>query len=134
MRVSVVQGSEIAETLCVGRQVVYNALWTACHKAGMRKNPATLTHWAVKRGDQSLGEETSETRPYPGKPAKPGQIGVDGVIPPRTFSGCRTISPVMRSFLRLLRRLSERTNLPSEDGHDRAARRGARLVSVITVL
>jgi len=72
LRVSGLKGSEIAKQLGVGRQLIYNALWSACIKAGIENDAALLTRWAMQWGfDQPLGEETSETRQYPEKPVKP---------------------------------------------------------------
>ena len=64
--------SEIAKRLHIGRQLVHNAIWTTCKKAGIEYNPDALTRWAIDWGfDALLEPETSEARPYAGEP-KPG--------------------------------------------------------------
>ena len=69
LRTNGIKGSEIATMLGVRRQIVYDALWSACKKAGIENDVALLTRWAMKWGfDEPLGPETSAERPYPGKP------------------------------------------------------------------
>jgi len=50
LRVSGLKGSEIAKQLGIGRQLVYNALWSACIKIGIKNDVALLTRWAMQWG------------------------------------------------------------------------------------
>jgi len=60
LRVSGLKGSEIAQELGVRRQQVYDALWQACKKAGIKNDAALLTRWAMEWGfDTMLEPETS---------------------------------------------------------------------------
>ena len=60
LRVSGLKGSEIAQELGVRRQQVYDALWQACKKAGIKNDAALLTRWAMEWGfDTPLESETS---------------------------------------------------------------------------
>jgi DNA-binding CsgD family transcriptional regulator len=80
LRVSGLKGSEIAEQLGFRRQVVYDALWQACKKAGIKNDVALLTRWALEWGfdtllqqETSLEPETFRNTAYPGKP-EPGTV------------------------------------------------------------
>jgi DNA-binding CsgD family transcriptional regulator len=60
LRVSGLKGSEIAKQLGVRRQLVYDALWQACKKAGIKNDAALLTRWAMEWGfDTPLEPEAS---------------------------------------------------------------------------
>jgi len=69
LMVSGLKGSEIAKQLGIGRQLVYNALWSACIKERRGAPDAVGDAMGLR---QPLSAETSETRPYPGKPVKLG--------------------------------------------------------------
>jgi DNA-binding CsgD family transcriptional regulator len=68
MRSNGVKPGEIARRLGFGRQQSYNVLRDIYRKVGFN-DVALLTRWAIEHGlDETLEPETSETRPYPGKP------------------------------------------------------------------
>ena len=43
MRVNGLKGSEIAQQLGLSRNAIYNELWSACKKIGIKNDPALLT-------------------------------------------------------------------------------------------
>jgi DNA-binding CsgD family transcriptional regulator len=70
LRVNGADTAEVMRRLGIKRQRAYDYLWIAKRKAGV-DSLEELRRWAVKWGfDTPLEPETSETRPYPGKPKR----------------------------------------------------------------